>query len=53
MLFRSDELEILAHLVLVFDLAFGLENLDLVRNVLRLQLFDLSLFLLQLVKHIL
>lgn len=52
-LMEVDKLQVFTHLVFVLDLALGLQDLDLVRNVLRLQLVDLCLFLFQLVKHVL
>lgn len=52
-LMEVDKLQIFTHLVFVLDLALGLQDLNLVRDVLGLQLVDLCLFLFQLVKHVL
>lgn len=52
-LVEVDELQVLSHLVLVLDLALRLQDLHLVRHVLRLKLVDLSFFLLELVEHVL
>ena len=52
-LVEVDELQVLSHLVFVLDLALRLQDLHLVRHVLRLKLVDLSFFLLELVEHVL
>lgn len=52
-LVEVDEFQVLSHLVLVLDLALCLQNLHLVRHILRLKLVYLSFFLFELIEHVL
>jgi len=52
-LMEVNELKVVAHLILMVDLVLSLEDLNFERDVLRLQLVDEGLLLLQLIHHVL